>query len=595
MKKILLFAITLSLLVAVCALSASAANIGSAADLVALINDTSKWDGEYTLTADIDISGRTQGQIGTYEKPFSGVFDGNGHTVTVDVLVNECGGLFGVIENATVKNLTVKGRVECTFAAENAETKLESGYSATAGVIGVVHTGSVVENCVNYAEVYGPCNVGGVIGLVNNIGETTVDVINCANYGQVHSTYGNMGGVIGRIRTQTEVVPALTVKGCANYANLHYESEDRARLAGIAAYVRSNTGFIIIENCRNEGNLEGVNGATGSANFPFVGAISGRVEMVGESSGIHYIGCYNSGMMSSTKYASGVVALVTRDDGCIGNSFTIKDCVNVGAITGGTYAAGILAHCKNDCMADTRAEIVNCLNTAPIVAEGCAGGIIGRQYGFDIKNTVNLGTVQAATVGGLVGKAEGQIFCEIANSFYPDSSAMATGMMTPFCMDSGSKSFPAGAANSAASFAGLDLADAWTMGTLCPVPKSMSAEKIVIPTEAAPALTPPAPETTAAPETTVAPETTAPAETGDVTGTGVAETTAVPETTAAPETTATSEATKEAESSVTTKKPAPQPAPETEGPNVGLIIGIVAGVLVVAAVVVVIIIKKKKA
>lgn len=590
MKKILLFAITLSLLVAVCALSASAANIGSAADLIALINDTSKWDGEFTLTADVDISGKTLGQIGTYEKPFSGTFDGNGHTVTVSVLVGECGGLFGVIENATVKNLTVKGTVECTFAAENAETKLESGYSGTGAVVGVVHTGSTVENCTSYANVLGPCNVGGVIGLINNVGEATVTVTNCVNYGVADSTYGNLGGVIGRIRTETEAYPALTVKGCANYANLSYKSEDRARFAGIAAYIRSNKGFILIENCRNEGNLEGVNAATASGNFPHMGGILGRCEMIAQNSGMHVIGCYNSGMISSTKYAAGIVAYISRDDACIDYSTTIKDCVNVGALSGGTYAGGILAYSNNSCMADTRFEIVNCLNTAPVVAEGSAGGILGRQTGCDIKGTVNLGAASATSCGGLVGKADGQVFCEIANSFYSDVSAVATGLPTPFCMDSGSKSFSMASVTDSASFAGLDFADAWTVGKLCPVPKSMSAENIVIPTENAPVVIPPV-ETTAVPETTAAP-----AETGDVTGTVAPETTAVPETTAAPETEETkapeTEATKATEAT-TAKKPAPAPA--EEGANVGLIIGIVVGVLVVAAVVVVIIIKKKKA
>lgn len=130
---------------------------------------------------------------------FTGVFDGNGHTVT---LSNNY--LFGYLENgAEIKNLKLDGEnaslaycvsesskiSDCMINAESNCTYLNTGYSATfdyyreeyrynytvyGGVVAINY--GTLENIVNYSR--GIC---GIVGYDHSHGT----VRNCANYGKV--------------------------------------------------------------------------------------------------------------------------------------------------------------------------------------------------------------------------------------------------------------------------------------------------------------------------------------------------------------------------------------------------------------------------
>ena len=71
-----------------------------------------KNDAYYSMQNDIDLSGKTWQPIGSSRNPFSGVFDGNGFTISgLTCSLQERFGyhaLFGVTENAVIKNLTVR-------------------------------------------------------------------------------------------------------------------------------------------------------------------------------------------------------------------------------------------------------------------------------------------------------------------------------------------------------------------------------------------------------------------------------------------------------------------------------------------------------
>lgn len=63
----------------------------------------------YRLTADIDLSGIEWVPIGTYNEPFLGIFDGNGHTIshlTITQRNDDFNGLFGFV-NGDIINLTL--------------------------------------------------------------------------------------------------------------------------------------------------------------------------------------------------------------------------------------------------------------------------------------------------------------------------------------------------------------------------------------------------------------------------------------------------------------------------------------------------------
>ena len=99
MKK-KLFGILLTLCLVVCAFaisaSAEATTISSAEELVNLMNTSSMWSGDYILGGDIDLDGQTQTVIGTVDVPFTGTFDGDGHTISgINISGDTHVGLFG--------------------------------------------------------------------------------------------------------------------------------------------------------------------------------------------------------------------------------------------------------------------------------------------------------------------------------------------------------------------------------------------------------------------------------------------------------------------------------------------------------------------
>lgn len=87
----------------------------------------------YRLESDIAVS-TMLGSLRNGERPFTGVFDGNGHTVSFDVNTSEdYAAPFACVRNATIKNLKVAGQIRGTQRA--------------AGLVGKAAGTTAVENC----------------------------------------------------------------------------------------------------------------------------------------------------------------------------------------------------------------------------------------------------------------------------------------------------------------------------------------------------------------------------------------------------------------------------------------------------------------
>ncbi|MBR5011403.1 MAG: hypothetical protein IKY12_02485, partial [Clostridia bacterium] len=185
MRKLLV----ISILVMAFILSINAVDISSADDMIALMNGTLSWDGDYALTADITLPESGQKAIGTVENPFTGTFDGDGYTVsglnmTAPDSTGTVAGLFGKIDGATVKNLTVEGSVNTTA-------------TYVGGIVAWSVNSSSILNCTNRACVtngaaknsaYENNGTGGVVGRVlaegtSSTAYNTVLIENCRNEG----------------------------------------------------------------------------------------------------------------------------------------------------------------------------------------------------------------------------------------------------------------------------------------------------------------------------------------------------------------------------------------------------------------------------
>ena len=119
--------------------------------------------------------------VGTEENPYTGTFDGKGHTISglyIDNAEMEYVGMFGYISGATVKNVGVV----------NSYIK---GKNRVGAVIGEIYNGGTVSGVYASGVVSGSEDVGGVVGY-NYKGE----ISNVYNMGSVSGT-GNVGGVLG--------------------------------------------------------------------------------------------------------------------------------------------------------------------------------------------------------------------------------------------------------------------------------------------------------------------------------------------------------------------------------------------------------------
>lgn len=174
--------------------------------------------GSYTLTKDIIVTE-------PYASDFSGTFDGNGHTVTLDITASTANvGLFSKLAGgAVVKNVKVDGTV-----------------SGTEGVAGIAAqaNGATISGCINCAIISATGRyVGGIVGKLQG---GTVE--NCYNTGAISSSRNrpavNLGGIVGYIDE------SASVKNCYNVGEITVTNK-ATNMAGIAGWCVAST----VENC----------------------------------------------------------------------------------------------------------------------------------------------------------------------------------------------------------------------------------------------------------------------------------------------------------------------------------------------------------
>lgn len=144
------------------------------------------------LTADIDLKNQDWTPIGKAEHPFTGIFDGAGHTVSgLKVTGAPNAGLFGAGSGATIQNVVVSGTVSGTNAA---------------GILAQTVTAAcTIRNCGSTAAVTGTDYVGGIVGLA----AADVTVTACYNSGTAAAdkdAYSRAGGIVGGEKNRTVTV-----------------------------------------------------------------------------------------------------------------------------------------------------------------------------------------------------------------------------------------------------------------------------------------------------------------------------------------------------------------------------------------------------
>ena len=202
------------------------------------------WDKYFKLMADIDLSAYTGTQfnvIGSFPTPFTGVFDGNDHTISnfswhsTSVIYDV--GLFAWVDGGEIKNV---GLVDPNVIGENA---IEAT-GALVGYLGWTNGGTIINCFVEGGRVEGVDHVGGLCGW-NNEGTTT----NC---------YVEGGHVEGE--NSVGILCGWNYGGTLNncYASGSVTGGDNS--GGLGGLCGGNTKLgAIIGNCYSKGSVTGGN------------------------------------------------------------------------------------------------------------------------------------------------------------------------------------------------------------------------------------------------------------------------------------------------------------------------------------------------
>ena len=274
MKRKLLFILFVICLSAIFCLSVSAmAGSGTESDpyiitsvdeFMAINND---YTAHYKLAADLELPTAS----GAYIEPsstsvaFSGVFDGDGHSIKIDIQANtnSSGDTFDALfarVTGVVKNLTVTGSV--------------SGSNKVAGIVGKLYGGGKINNCVNYATVFGRKNVAGIAGVlfdepVGGVRPGT-KITRCANLGEI-SGYSiksgvDLGGIVGCVWYTGN--DSFCIEGCYNEGSLFaIDGKAGENIGGIVGYFYCG----IIKDCFNAGTVK-------ASNSTYQGSIFGKTD-----------------------------------------------------------------------------------------------------------------------------------------------------------------------------------------------------------------------------------------------------------------------------------------------------------------------------
>jgi len=316
------------------------------------------WDKHFKLMADIDLSAYTGTKFNIIGRitirggrSFTGVFDGNDHTVTSFTLSSDdkrCGGLFECVagSQAEIRNLgLLRPHVDVPI-----------GHSAGA-IVGRLDEGALVNCHVVGGTVSGRNNIGGLVG-VNQAG--TID--NCYAATTVSGT-NYVGGLVGENHSDTVI-------GC------HGEGHARGN-----DYV---------------GGLLGINFGT-VTNCDATGTVDGRTYtggLVGYNDHGTLLECHATGNVTGSEYTGGLLGFNWEA--------TVAACYAVGAVTGTDWTGGLVGYLRHG-------TVTSCYATGPATGEDWVGGLIGACVGgyygpAEIDNSYATGDVNGdASVGGLVG------------------------------------------------------------------------------------------------------------------------------------------------------------------------------------------------
>lgn len=204
--------------------------------------------GSYLLANDITITS-------PYQDDFKGTFDGQGHTVTLNIseTVNYVGMFRSLIGGAVVKNVITAGSVSAS----------EKNYiGGIAGSADADFANISIENCKNTATVSGKKAIGGIVGDAAGQ-DFRITISGCANEAAITGSNNQVGGIVGNME-YTHVITNCSntgdITGFNNYAGIAGRAVKGVSVSNcyttgsITAYgISTNAGYAIVGTATTSG------------------------------------------------------------------------------------------------------------------------------------------------------------------------------------------------------------------------------------------------------------------------------------------------------------------------------------------------------
>lgn len=375
--------------------------IGTCHELRTAINGVGGLEADYILTASLDCTdagllaedGDTLlvGNDFNFEGVFTGAFDGDGHTITLQfdfenksdvglfeaigagasvsnlnlegsiIIVassgvnNKIGFLAGQVSDATLSNISVSGSIDVTLTEEGSAALRNTGLFA----------GEIVGNNASADDIT-------VSGTIDILGENNSD----ATVDSIGGAFG--GGYCSAVLTNSTADIAINIDGSFG--------------SGIS-YVG---GFVGLAACEGPGasfdeiHVTGTVLANGTSNSYRIGGVVG--EMVGNTiSNSSFTGTAEDGPSVSGELRVGGLIGDATNNLVISNSFAS------GNILGAEFVGGLVGRMSSS-------EINNSYSTGDVSGEVEVGGFIGRMRSGEVHNSYATGDAHGEDdIGGFVG------------------------------------------------------------------------------------------------------------------------------------------------------------------------------------------------
>lgn len=373
-------------------------------------------DGNYALRNGIGAISTVDNSftpIGDSANPFTGKLDGLAgnvdgidfaifdlHVTGSNTIVQDNLGLFGVTQNAEIRNVLLTGGEV-------------SGSGNNIGALVGLAQNTTIENVRNSINVTGGNNVGGIVGKVEDKnGKSATTISDILNTGNVDGS-SNVGGIVGSIAGTDN----------NNYAEIN-DAENIGRVQGV-----DKETIITPENDYSHN----IGGIAGSAQYADISKVENNLKVeggynvggiVGSGANVNITDAVNTQDVTATgstnekyQYSTKVIydEYGNEQTGLNGPVHTLEvdvDVANIGGIAGKITGASNLTNVTNN--GGNVSTTSNGTGSSKYYHAGNVGGIVGSAAGTDVNNSVTITNAEnkentvfgAHNVGGVAGYLE---------------------------------------------------------------------------------------------------------------------------------------------------------------------------------------------